>query len=230
MITRHFAAFLGVVFALSPGALTGQDTRPGIAVLPFEVAQLPPMDLSESGLNYVLQQMLLTDLNANDAIRIVERRELNRILDELELGESGRMDDATAAEVGKLVGARYMIGTSYFDDSRRIRLDGRVIDVETSVIVSTARVTDDREELIQLVSELASEITNDADLPPLPEPAREAQRQEEAPGEAIRLFASALYQEENGELDEALDTLTQLVQDYPDYQEAAQYRDKLQSG
>ncbi len=73
-------AFAALVVASAPALGQEQDTRPGIAVLPFDVTQLPPTaSLVDSGLNFGLQHILLSELNVNPALRIIERRELNEI-------------------------------------------------------------------------------------------------------------------------------------------------------
>jgi curli biogenesis system outer membrane secretion channel CsgG len=42
-------------------------------------------------------------------IRLFERKELEKVLGEQKLGSSGLVDESTAVQMGKLVGARYMI-------------------------------------------------------------------------------------------------------------------------
>ena len=203
------------------------DTRPGVAVLPFDVAQLPPVDLTGSGLNFVLQQMLLTELGANPTIRIVDRRALNDVMRELDLTASGNVDGETAAQLGRFVGARYMIGASYVDNFGEVRLDARIISVETTEVIATARVTDAKEELFRLVEGLASEVTEGVDLPPLPVQVREVRRSQRPPMEAIILFASALEQDETGNVDAALKTLEQLIEEFPDYTDPAAERSRI---
>lgn len=231
MRARTSALLVALMIVIVPQALRGQepDTRPGIAVLPFDVTQLPPTDLGTSGLNFGLQQMLLTELQANPALRIVDRRALNEVLREMDLQESGRVDAQTAARIGNIVGARFMVGTSYFDNSGDVRLDGRIIDVETTEIIQTARVRGERDDLFDLVGGLAEEVTDDVDLPPLPEANREVRRSQRVPMEAIALFCIAVEREEAGNEEEALETLQAVVDRWPDYTDAAELRTQILS-
>ena len=231
MRVRTCALLVALMIVTVPQALRAQepDTRPGIAVLPFDVTQLPPTDLGASGLNFGLQQMLLTELQANPALRIVDRRALNEVLREMDLQESGRVDAQTAARIGNIVGARFMVGTSYFDNSGDVRLDGRIIDVETTEIIQTARVRGQRDDLFDLVGGLAEEVTNDVDLPPLPAANREARRSQRVPMEAIALFCIAVEREEAGNEEEALETLQAVVDRWPGYTDAADLRTQILS-
>src|SRR5947209_5082414 len=62
-----------------------------------------------------LAQMLISDLAAVDTVRVVEREQLQAVLDEQKLSHSGKIDTRTAARIGKLLGARYLVLGTYFD-------------------------------------------------------------------------------------------------------------------
>ena len=218
--------FAALVVAAVPAFGQEPDTRPGVAVLPFDVTQLPPADLAASGLNFGLQHILLSELNANPALRIVERRVLNEIMEEFGLHGSANIDQRTQAELGRLVFARYMVGTSYFDDRGDVRLDVRVINVETSEIILTARVSG-RESLFDLIGTLAEEVTNGVDLPPLPNAVREARSSDTMPQEAIRLLSLAVREHEAGETDQAIEYLTLGIDRYPDVSAFTDLRTEL---
>src|SRR5712691_1340468 len=87
----------------------GQDTRPGIAVLPFYNGGSFGQDKENfDALQKGIAGMLISELAANPAARVVEREQIQTVLDEQHLGTTGQVDPKTAARVGKLVGARYM--------------------------------------------------------------------------------------------------------------------------
>src|SRR6266516_794695 len=96
----------------------GQDTRPGIDALQKGIAG-----------------MLISELAANPAARVVEREEIEKLLAEQSLGASGKVTPETAAKIGKLVGARYVIAGTVIDFYGDFRLDARLVNVETSEIV-----------------------------------------------------------------------------------------------
>ena len=210
-------ACAALVVASAPAFGQEPDNRPGIAVLPFDVTQLPPSsDLASSGLNFGLQHILLSELEANPALRIVERRALNEIMEEFGLHGSANIDQRTQAQLGRLVFARYMVGTSYFDLSGDVRLDARIIDVETSEIILTARVSG-MDGLYDLIGALAEQVTDGVDLPPLPSDVQEARSSDTEPMsmEAIRLLSLAVREHEAGETDQALQYLAVAIDRYP---------------
>lgn len=74
-------------------------------------------------LRKALAAMIITDLSKAPDIRVVERVRMQKLLDELKLGQSGIIDPATSPRVGRLLGAGKivsgsMLGTS--DDNLHI--------------------------------------------------------------------------------------------------------------
>jgi curli biogenesis system outer membrane secretion channel CsgG len=65
---------------------------------------------------------------------IVERTRLVRVLEELHLGSSELADDETRLRVGRLLGARYMVFGGYQIVGSQLRLDLRLVEVETGKI------------------------------------------------------------------------------------------------
>jgi curli biogenesis system outer membrane secretion channel CsgG len=53
--------------------------------------------------------MLITRFSKTDAVQVVERQQLQSVLDELGLSKSGIVSKETALRSGRLVGARYMV-------------------------------------------------------------------------------------------------------------------------
>src|SRR5437667_12324385 len=95
------------------GGGRNQDTRPGIAVLPFNNGGSYGQGKEDfEALERGIAGMMISELSQNPAARVVERQEIQHLLDEQNLGAQGRVDPQTAAKVGKLVGARYVgLGT-----------------------------------------------------------------------------------------------------------------------
>src|ERR1700757_3304344 len=56
-----------------------------------------------------LSSMLTNELASTDKFRVVERSKLESVLAEQDLGSSGRVSGRTAAKVGKLTGAQYLV-------------------------------------------------------------------------------------------------------------------------
>ena len=217
--------------ALSPlAAAQAQDTRPGIAVLQFDNGGSYGQDAEVfEALRVGLQQMLLTELAQNTNLRIVDRATLNEQAIEMNLVETGRVDANTAAEIGKMVGARYFILGSFIDFYGDFRIDTRIVNVETSEIVKTEQVRDKREKLYDLVVELAAAVMQDVNLPPLPDEVREAREAREIPAEAMTIYSKALLYKDRGNEEEAIRLFRQLQSEFPQLTEASEELRQLQS-
>lgn len=56
-----------------------------------------------------LQDMLAAELASTKAFQVLERKEIDAVLGEQELGASGRVDKSTRAKIGKIKGAQYLV-------------------------------------------------------------------------------------------------------------------------
>jgi curli biogenesis system outer membrane secretion channel CsgG len=110
-----------------------------------------------------LQDMLIAELASTEAFSILERKELDKVIGELKLGESGLVDPATKSELGKLKGAKYLIagtvtsfehntsgsnaGVSFMGfnvggkkETAYLAVDVKLVDVETGEIVESRTI------------------------------------------------------------------------------------------
>ncbi len=147
-----FRALLFCLLAIAPRLSQAADGA--VAVLYFDNqgnADLEPLKVG-------LAQMLITDLQQAGDIPVVERARIQAVLDELELGHNGMADPTTAARIGKLLGAEWLVLGSYFDLMGTLRVDTRVVRVETGEIVHTAGQAKPRERFQAIEDALATEL------------------------------------------------------------------------
>lgn len=103
-----------------------------------------------------LAQMLVTDLTGHPGIQLVERERLEEVLAEQKLSQSRKFDPATAAKVGKLLGAQYLVMGRIVDFMGKLSLETRVVHTETGAIVKTGRAQGKLEDFLQLEETLAA--------------------------------------------------------------------------
>ncbi|MEW6486364.1 MAG: FlgO family outer membrane protein [Thermodesulfobacteriota bacterium] len=72
---------------------------------------------------------------------VVERQRLAALLAELELGSGVLADEATRLRLGRLAGARQMVFGGYQSFGGQVRVDLRLVDVETGKILQAAQGT-----------------------------------------------------------------------------------------
>ena len=223
MTRRSWLLWL-VMLAVLPPALAAQDTRPGIAVLPFENGGSYGQDKENfEALQRGIPAMLISELSHNPGARLVDREQIQRVLDEQNLGRDGRVDAGTAAKVGKLVGARYMVMGTFTDFYGKFRVDARIVDVETSEILKV--VTNDpkmqkREELFRIIQSVAEKLMAETKLPPLSAEQRSQSRARDIPTEALTYYSRALLYQDRGDTEKAVEYYNKAIAAFPDYAEA----------
>ena len=233
---RALVLAVAAVFSVSTVAFAQakKDTRPGVAVMPFAKgisigANKEDLDALSVG----LQQILITELAQNSTLRLVERGMIRDILAEQDLGAANRIDAQTAARVGKIVGARYAFTGGFNDVSGTFRLDGHLVDVETSEIIKAEEVTDKRDKLYEIVMNLSRRISSDLKLPPL-EVAVQTDRKARAnggiPREAVILYSQAQFFQDRGQKDKAKELYRRITNEFPKLTEAREALKQLEKG
>lgn len=202
------------------GSATAQDSRPGIAVLAFENGGSYGQDKENfSALERGIPGMLISELRQHPDARLVDRSETQRLLDEQDLGASGRVDAATAARIGELVGARYMVFGTFIDVYGEFRIDARIVDVESSEILYVATSNNNREELFHIIQDIAGQILADVELPPLPTNGQ-ARQSRDVPTDALTYYSRALLYQDRGDSAQAIEFYRRALEVFPDYTEA----------
>ncbi len=100
---RICVLFISVIFSTF---LSAQEGAPAVAVLDFEPKGLPGYEAE------TLTERLRSEIANTKAVRLTDRKLLEKILNEQGLQQSGCTTDECAAEVGQLLGAQYMISGS----------------------------------------------------------------------------------------------------------------------
>lgn len=108
-------------------------------LIPFN----PSMPGLKANAEYFTEQMSFS-LNKNKTFMIVERKELQKVLKELELQYSGLMKDENAVKVGKLIGAKMMIGGTLYERKDTYEIFLKLLRVETGEILSVNKLKIDR--------------------------------------------------------------------------------------
>ena len=126
--------------------------KPSVAALPFTNPQKNSQWTQlESGIAEAMTEAFVR----SGRFRVVERAQLDKALEELRLNQSGAVDPATAQRVGKLIGAKYLIIGSFQVLEGQIRINCRLIRVETGEIVQAQTLTGKAAEALQLPDRLA---------------------------------------------------------------------------
>jgi TolB-like protein len=174
---------------------------------------------------------LISDLSGLDAVRIVERDRLEAVLKELKLGQSSKFDSDTAAKVGKLLGAKFLVLGGYFDLAGTLRIDARVVEVETGKIVESSGVNGKVDDFLDLEQKLSGRLAEffRTELKVGDKPPRAAlvKQPSHLSARVAILYSHALNEKDRGDKVKARETLKAVVKEQGDFALATVDLDKL---
>ncbi|MFQ6611947.1 MAG: CsgG/HfaB family protein [Fidelibacterota bacterium] len=118
--------------------LLGQATHvPTVAVLDFEARGIPSYEAE------TLTERLRSEIATTDAVQLIERKMLEKILAEQGLQQSGCTTAECAAEVGQLLGAEYMISGAIGKLGKSYTVDAKMFSVTTGAMERTKSISYD---------------------------------------------------------------------------------------
>ncbi|HEU4734176.1 MAG TPA: CsgG/HfaB family protein [Kofleriaceae bacterium] len=229
---RVLTVAAATVVALATARVARADPKPTVAVLYFDYGG---KDDEMAALRKGLAQMMISDLSALDAIQLVERTRLEEVLAELKLAQGGqgvKIDAASAARAGKLLGARYMVLGSYFDLRSTLRVDARVVEVETGKVLQSVGASGGPDDFLaleqKLVADVGATLARQLALPPRSAPpAPKVKPPAKLARHTAVLYSRALHDIDTGNRGRARQRLKQVVQEQGDFKLAAADLDKL---
>jgi TolB-like protein len=188
---------------------------PTVAVLDFSSFMMGEGGAAVN-LGKAITAMLVTEFSNRDGIQVIERAQLNDMLREQDLVLSGRVDESSAIEIGKMLGAQYVLVGQASSIVDNLRMDIRAVDVETSEIVAVLKKSDRTSELLSVVVALADEFGQQLNLvPPSNRPAMES-----IPVPATIAFSRAVDFEDRGETDRAIQEYERTLELHPSHRDA----------
>ena len=235
------AAVAGLVAPLS--VASAQAGKPTVAILVFENGSFGKDAKDYDGLSKGVPGFLITEMSANPNIRVIERDQVQKLVDEQKLITGGHVDQATAVKVGKLLGAQHMIWGTYMTDPKgNFRIDARAVNVETSAIEHVERVDDKADNIMNSISTLASKLNAGLKLPAMP--ARRTGDASTAPGaqqagapaatpklpmRVAVMYGKALDMKDHGDKAKAVELFNAVLKEFPNYEPASVEKKKLGS-
>ncbi|HUF50099.1 MAG TPA: CsgG/HfaB family protein [Longimicrobiales bacterium] len=214
MRTLRFAAALAGLSA-APAMVTAQQPQTplsGVQVVVFPLSGFVMGDDAKQ-LPEVFRSMIITEM-ANAGTRMVERQEVDRLLEAQALSLSGTVPDAQAIRIGELLGAQYMVTGSISIVGREARLDLRIVDIETSEMVPPPfKETVPVDKLLSIVNRVATEFAAKAQV---------KARVEDivVPAPAVLAYARGVAYEKSGNKREAAQWYRRTLELFPQHPHA----------
>jgi curli biogenesis system outer membrane secretion channel CsgG len=227
---KLFGALAGI--ALLTSSLAAQsDTRPTVAVMYFNNGALGARNSELEPLSKGIADMMITQLAANPAIRVVERDQIQKLLEEQGLTTSGKVDQETAVRVGKLLGVHHMVfgGFMTTPNGKQLNLTARAVKVETGEIEYVSSDKGETDGVMETITRLSDKLNSGMKLPPMARTVREAsvEKAKKVPFQAVMLYSRALSEKDKGNTAEAVQLFKASLVKFPEYTEAQRELDKL---
>ena len=219
------AVLAAVVLAAQRAPAQTTDDLPTVAVMDFTGFMLGEAGNSVN-LGKAFSSMLVTEFSGRPGMRVIERQRLQDLLTEQKLALSGRVDDATAVKVGKLLGAQYVFQGAVTSLGDQLRVDMHATDVETSKVLLAMKKSDKTTNLLDVVVSIADDFSKKLNLtPPSERPAAQA-----IPVKATIEFSRAVDFEDKGDTAQAIEHYQKTLEIYPDHRDAKAALARLQKG
>jgi curli biogenesis system outer membrane secretion channel CsgG len=169
-VTRALAAALGVsvLVTLAGGCASRRPAAPApaargrlqtIAVFPFDNHAVTDRDRLDF-LREWLPDMLANRLAQSGEMRVVERRELLRILEEQKLGASELASNEGRLRLGRIVGAQTLLFGGFSAVAEQMQIDARVVDAESGVVLRSLNVAGETGAARQLADQLSDRLAD----------------------------------------------------------------------
>ena len=120
----------------SANAIRLDESQRILAILPFR-NKTDDSDLEGAG-TVLADAIAMSIMSKRKDIVMVERERIETLFAEMKLGLSGAIDAATAARIGKLLGARFLAFGAIRRLGGRSYVSARLVDVETGRILCAA--------------------------------------------------------------------------------------------
>jgi curli biogenesis system outer membrane secretion channel CsgG len=120
--------------ATSPSGLPSEQAPWSVAVFDYE--DLSPLGTAAQDLSELLTATAIATIEDEGRFDVVERQHLAMVLEELHIGSSSVADPQARRKLGVITGARLMVFGSYQVIADQLRLDARLVEVETGRVLN----------------------------------------------------------------------------------------------
>ena len=151
-----------VLLSFIPHVATADFKKTKIAVLDF---QLQGEEFQTPDMGIIVAEWLITALVQEGRFDVIERRLLEKIIQEQKLIMTGVVDHKSATKLGKLLGVKVIISGSVLRLRDSLEVNARIIDVESASIIAAETVQGSSTgSLEELIGRMAKKISKDFPL------------------------------------------------------------------
>jgi len=135
-LTKYLFLFTALISSLSGQLNTDPGSeKPTVAILDFEGRGVSTQEVQ------TLSERMRTEIGNTNAVRLIERKAVDKIMEEQGFQQTGCTTDECASEVGQLLGVQYMISGAIGLMGKTYTIDAKMFSVETGVTIQTKSVS-----------------------------------------------------------------------------------------
>ncbi len=155
---KIFIIFVLLLLGAVPLSFASDSKKTKIAVVDF---QMQGERFETSDMGRIVAEWLITCLVETGRFDVIERRLIEKVIEEQKVGASGLISAEGAAEVGKMLGAKNIITGTVLSLGKRFEINARLISVEEGSIITAVNIIADSESKLRpKVSERGEKIIN----------------------------------------------------------------------
>jgi curli biogenesis system outer membrane secretion channel CsgG len=141
------------------GLAIAEDTKVAVeSTFPVAVLGFSERGAEVEGLGQKATDLLLAGLLERPEVFLVDREELNKVLQEQALNLSGAVNPEQAVKVGQLTGAKILVTGSILQTDGKLSIIAKIIGVETTRVVGASVKGGDEDELGKMTEQLAKNV------------------------------------------------------------------------
>ncbi len=200
-VTEHQqTVILSDVAQAATGVMSGATTRleNAVAVMTFtNITKEAPDDWIGSG----IAETVTGDLKRVKGLVVIGRERTFEILKGLTTGSLADSEEAVAIDIGRRLGARWILAGGYQRMAEMIRITARVIDVSSGEVVRTVKIDGGIAEIFALQDKIVYELSQGLNLEIDTSELSEIERDETQSVEAYESFSRGMINLRNGSRD-----------------------------
>ncbi|NQT26018.1 hypothetical protein HQ585_11725 [candidate division KSB1 bacterium] len=191
---RHFMAQEDLIQATNPSPQT-------IAVFPLKL--IGGESQAAAPLGKGISEMIMTDLSQIEGLVLVERIRVQALMDEINLGQTGLMDESTSPKFGKMLGAGKMVHGTFNMSGTNLNLDVTYMNVIQQNFSDPMTFSDRLKNMFLLEKDLVFKIIDEMNIMLTPEQRTRIQHVPTTNLQAFMAYCMGLEMEDRGQFQNA---------------------------
>lgn len=228
LLTRHELQYRARLAIAQESLLTRTPPAPNtVAVFPFRYTG---RDSTLRPLERGLAALMVTDLSRVRRLKLVEREQLQTLLDEMKLAEGGKVDPSTGARSGRLVGAAQVVqGTFTEVPTANFRVDATMVNASDAQIAAAASGADQLRMLFDIEKAVVFQLVDKMGITLTPAERTAISERPTRDIQAFLLYSRGLEAQDRGDFTAASQAFQAAVQRDPGFSAASQAATTTQS-